>query len=121
MKGTAVSTNDSDKISAHAERLLHDFFRSELPRSWPEPPWRKRAVAPHARHSIRGRSVLVAALVFAAVGLSFLGERPSSWPESRAPLAKSKMEASRPSKKPTTTPDAARRNAKDSKADSQKR
>jgi hypothetical protein len=46
---------------------------------------------------MRGKMVLVAALVLTAVGLSIVGEAPSSWPGSRDVFNKSKMEASRPS------------------------
>jgi hypothetical protein len=121
MKGTVVSTNDSNDRADDTERLLHNFFRSERPQVWPEPPWRRRAVAPNTRHSMRGKSVLVAALVVAAVGLSFLGEPPSSWPGSRSPLIKSKMEASRPSKLPETKSRAVPQIPKDARADLKKR
>ena len=120
MKGTAVSTSNRKERANDTDGLLRDFFRSERPRVWPEPPWRKQAVTLHARHSLRGRSVLVAALVLAALGLSFLGEVPNSWPGPRSPLIKSKMEASRPSKTSEAAPRNAVQKPKDTKAHSEK-
>ena len=98
--------NDSDQKAYDTERLLSDFFRSERPHSWPEPPWRRQVTAPQNRRVMRGRSVLVAALVMAAVGLWILGEAPSQWPGSRDSSTKAKMEASRQNKiiKPAPLP-----------------
>jgi hypothetical protein len=90
-----VSAQDNDKQYDDTDRILTEFFQSERPSQWPEPPWRKHVTSRRAHSSARGRMVLVAALVLAAVGLAWLGEPPSSWPGSQELLTKGKMEASR--------------------------
>lgn len=99
-----MSASDNDNQADRTDRLLTDFFRGELPRAWPKPPWRGQATAPLAPHGMRGKWALVAALVLATVGLSLVGEVPSSWPGSRDPLTKGKLEASRPSRSTKPAP-----------------
>jgi hypothetical protein len=90
-----VSAHDSDWQNGAAELLLAKFFRDERPTTWPEPPWRRQSTSPRGSDGLRGRSILVAALVLAAVGLSMLGELPSTWPGPQDTFSRGKMEASR--------------------------
>lgn len=99
MPSKEIEQQDKD-----AELLLTEFFRNERPRSWPEPPWRQPATVVRAGRSLRARFVMVAALVLAAVGLSSLGELPSSWPGAKETFGKGRMEASRPSTPTKTSP-----------------
>ncbi len=66
---------------------------------------------------MRGKWALVAALLLATLGLSLVGEVPSSWPGSRDSIGKGKLEASRPSRSTKLAPlpgfrvpDAAKKN-----------
>ena len=90
-----MSAQDSDRQDGEADLLLTDFFRGERPTTWPEPPWRRQSTSPRGSDRLRGRSILVAALVLAAVGLSMLGELPSAWPGPQDPFSSGKMEANR--------------------------
>jgi len=94
-EGLEVSAHDNDRQNDETERLLADFFRRERPAAWPEPPWRGHMSRGRPSGSLRARSVLVAALVLAAVGLSSLGELPSTWPGPRDGFTRGKMEANR--------------------------
>jgi len=103
LKGEDVPAQDNDRLDDETDKLLADFFQRERPALWPEPPWRRHVAAYQSVGLVRARSVLVAALVVAAVGLSCLGELPSSWPGPREGLTNGKMEANRspaPVKKP---------------------